>query len=147
MTEQQAREALRSVLEELNRGRAAVGTAVRGLLLPTTLGLGLALGGTASCAAAPPPKKKDAARLEASVVDQGGLTDQAGADNQNGDGPMAVDAAGDGPMAVDAAGDAAVTDTAQGDTAKTDASVPDAQVTDKVPLVDVPCPPYMCPDS
>lgn len=120
MTEQQMRDALRSVLADLERGSVKVRRTARGVLLPTTLGLGLVLGGAVSCAAAPPRKK------EASVqVDQG----------------VGVDAKGDAAEGDAAQNDAAKTDAAQDDAAKADSKADDLPEQ----LVDAPCPPYMCP--
>ena len=121
MTERQMRDALRSVLADLERGTLKVRRTARGVLLPTTLGVGLVLGGSVSCAAAPPRKK------EASVqVDKG-----AGADAK------ASDAAKPDAAKIDAA----KPDAGQDDAAKADTQVPDQPQQ----LVDAPCPPYMCP--
>jgi len=126
MTERQMRDALQSVLADLERGTLKVRRTARGVLLPTTLGVGLVLGGSVSCAAAPPRKK------EASVqVDKG-----AGADAK------ASDAAKPDAAKIDAARiDAAKPDAGQDDKAKADTQVPDQPQQ----LVDAPCPPYMCP--
>ena len=119
MTEQQMREVLRSVLSDLERETERVRRTARGVLLPTTLGLGLVLGGSVSCAAAPPRKKDASVKVD-----------------------MRVDAGADAVK-----GDAVKGDAVKGDAVKGDAAKGDGQASDQAELVDAPCPPYMCPDS